>query len=167
MDWLCGDDFVCHRTYFADCLLGAEERRRVEGENILKKIVVLTFLLISVVVYIQMSGERNKELEESVLAAMEKESGKEIDLNQFTDFDWEQAYLFSPYTPQEDISRQLGIYYKDPSSIDMRDDINLLVFLNKNKVVQYAEISREYGDLVIGTDDGLSPSNGTLTIKRH
>ncbi|OZI12106.1 hypothetical protein CEW92_08500 [Bacillaceae bacterium SAS-127] len=133
----------------------------------LKKFIVLTFLLIGVVVYMQMSDERNKELEQSVLAAMKKESVEEIDLNQFTDFDWEQAYLFSPYTPQEDISGQLGINYKDPSRIDMRDDINLLVFLNKNKVVQYAEISREYGDLLITTDDGLSPSNATLTIKRH
>ncbi|WP_100401872.1 hypothetical protein [Bacillus sp. FJAT-42315] len=127
----------------------------------------LIFLLIGVVVYLQVTDERNKDLEQSVRLAMKKESVEEIDLNRFTDFDWEQAYLFSPYTPQEDISRQLGIYYKDPSSIDMRDDINLLVFLNKNKVVQYAEISREYGDLVIDTDDGLSPSNATLTIKKH
>ncbi|PAQ16168.1 hypothetical protein CD798_03380 [Bacillaceae bacterium SAOS 7] len=127
----------------------------------------LIFLLIGVVVYLQVTDERNKELEESVRLAMKKESVEEIDLSRFTDFDWKQAYLFPPYTPQENINRQLGINYKDPSRIDMRDDINLLIFLNKNKVVQYAEISREYGDLVIDTDDGLSPSNATLTIKKH
>lgn len=126
------------------------------------------FFLIILASCSQGTVNHNKELEKSISSAIEVKGVEEIDLSSLTDFDWEKVYIFGPYTTQEMINEKLGVNYKDPSSIDYRDDINLIVFLDNNKVVQYAEITRKYGDLLIETNDGfITPSDATLKIKKH
>lgn len=115
----------------------------------------------------QSVGIHNKVLEKSISSALEKESVKEIDLNTLTDFDWDKAYIFTPYTTQETINKQLGVKFKDPSNIDYRDDIYLIVFLGKNKVVQYIEIPTKYGYLSNENKDGFTPSDAILKIKKY
>ncbi|WP_437132196.1 hypothetical protein [Bacillus atrophaeus] len=135
----------------------------------MRKLVSVSFfliILVSIIVSFSLyNGKHNKELEESINSAFKENSVEKIDLNSLTDFDWDKAYIFPPYTPQESINEQLGINFKDPSSIDYRDDIYLIVFVNHDKVVHYAEISRENGD-VSTPDDALTPSNATLKINR-
>jgi hypothetical protein len=131
------------------------------------KFVYLCFFLIILASCSQGVGIHNKVLEKSISSALEKESVKEIDLDPLTDFDWDKAYIFTPYTTQETINKQLGVKIKDPSNIDYRDDINLVVFLEKNKVVQYIEIPRKYGDLLNENKDGITPSDAILKIKKH
>lgn len=48
----------------------------------------------------------------------------------------------------------------------MRDDIYLLVFLNQEKVVQFAEIERLGFTITIGDQEYLTPSNDTIYIER-
>ncbi|MEH7309073.1 hypothetical protein, partial [Neobacillus drentensis] len=110
-------------------------------------VYMICFLLNILASCSQADGLHNKVLEKSICAALEKDSVKEINLNPLIDFAWDKAYIFTPYTTQETIYKQLGVKFKDPSNIHFRDDINLIVFLNKNKVVQYVEIPRKYGDL--------------------
>lgn len=135
--------------------------------DILKRIVLMFFFLIILASCSQSTGIHNKELEKSISSAMEKEGVEKIDVNSLTDFNWEKAYIFTPYTTQETISEQLGVNYKDPSNLYYRDDINLIVFLDNNKVVQYVEITRKFGDLLIETDDGFTPLDATLKIKNN
>ena len=75
--------------------------------------------------------------------------------------------LFEPYTTQGSVDKQLGIHFKGPSNMDMRDDIYLMIFLNEGKVVQYAEIKRQYADFFIGSKEYLTPSDATIKIKRY
>ncbi|MFE7282748.1 hypothetical protein ACFU75_20865, partial [Heyndrickxia sporothermodurans] len=71
-----------------------------------------------------------------------------------------------PYTVQESINEQLGTKFKDPSNIDRRDDIYLLVFLQKSKVVQYAEINRQHLDFSLDKEY-LTPEDATVKIVKR
>lgn len=82
-------------------------------------------------------------------------------------FDWDKAYLFTPYSTQEGINEQFRVEFKDTSNIDHRDDIYLLVFLNSDKVVQFVEINRQQSDFSIGKKEYLTPSNALINIQRN
>ncbi|MFF3025646.1 hypothetical protein ACFVRR_23890 [Gottfriedia sp. NPDC057948] len=134
----------------------------------MKKFVYLIFFsLILLTSCSQVGGMHNKGLEKSISSALEKKSVTEIDINSLTDFDWDKAYLITPYTDQETINKQLGVKFKDPTNMVNRDDIYLLVFLDKNKVVQYVKIPTKYGQLLLGDKDGFSPSNPIIKIQKN
>lgn len=111
---------------------------------------------------------RNKNLEQSIEAAMKNkakdEDRIEVDIVSLTNFDWDQAFLFTPYTPQESIDEQLKIHFKDPSNIDTRDDIYLMIFMKDDKVVQYAEINKEEAYLSMGEEGYLTPTKANIDI---
>ena len=88
----------------------------------------------------------------------------EVDIVSLTNFDWDQAFLFTPYTPQESIDEQLKIHFKDPSNIDTRDDIYLMIFMKDDKVVQYAEINKEEAYLSMGEEGYLTPTKANIDI---
>ncbi|WP_258549638.1 hypothetical protein [Rossellomorea aquimaris] len=94
------------------------------------------------------------------------QDNKVIKVRSLADFKWGKAYLFEPYTPEEYIEKQLGVEFEDPSNIRSRDDIYLMVFLNEDKVVQYAELKRQRTSFSIGEKDYLSPSEDVLKIER-
>ncbi|MEH7098427.1 hypothetical protein [Neobacillus vireti] len=133
----------------------------------MKKIVFLIcFALIFLASCSQAAGIHNKGLEKSIRSSLEKKSVTEIDIKSFTDFDWDKAYLITPYTDRETIKKYLGIKFRDPTNIANRDDIYLLVFLAKNKVVQYVKIPTKYGSLMHENKDGLTPSNAIIKIQK-
>lgn len=98
---------------------------------------------------------------------VEDKNKSEIGIKTLTTFDWDKAFLFTPYSTQEAIEDELGTDFKDPSNISMRDDIYLLVFLEGNKVVQYVEMERQGSDFSIGGKGHLTPSNEVISIERH
>lgn len=91
----------------------------------------------------------------------------EIDVNSLTDFTWDKALFFPPYTTQKSITEHLRIRYKDPSDMDMRDDIYLIVYLQDNKVVQYAEINCQQSDFNMGGQKYLTPSDSSIKIELY
>ncbi|MGG1679684.1 hypothetical protein ACIFOT_28785 [Neobacillus sp. NRS-1170] len=134
----------------------------------MKKFVsMICFSLILLASCSQVVGMHNKGLEKSISSALEKKSVTEINFNSLTDFDWDKAYLITPYTDQETISEQLGVKFKDPANMAYRDDIYLLVFLDKNKVVQFVKIPTKYGQLMDGNKDGFTPSNAIIKIQKN
>ena len=133
----------------------------------MKKISVFVLLLLLLVGCSQSDVQHNTDLEESIYSIVENENKSQININLLTTFDWDEAFLFTPYSTQEGIEEQLGTDFKDPSNIDTRDDIYLLVFLNKNKVVQYAEVERQGFDFSIGEKGYITPSEDVINIERH
>lgn len=111
--------------------------------------------------------ERNVELEKSISSITEDKNNSEIILTTLTSFDWQKAFLFTPYSTQEGIEEQLGFKFNDPSDIDYRDDIYLLVFINDDKVVQYVEVERHGADFTIGEKEYLTPLNDVISIYRN
>jgi hypothetical protein len=135
----------------------------------MKNVAVFTFILIVFVLVGcgQSFFERNTDLEKAVYSLVEDINNTDIHLNSVTNFKWDKAFLFEPYTIQETITKETGVDYKDPSNIEMRDDIYLLVFLNENKVVHFAEINRQKCSFTIGESEYLTPTNDLITIVRH
>lgn len=133
----------------------------------MKGITVIIFSLLLLVGCSQSSVHQNTELEESIYSIVEDKNISEININSLTTFDWDKAFLFGPFTPQESIEEQLGVDFKDPSNIAIREDIYLLVLLNDNKVVHYAEINRQQSDFSIGEKEYLTPSNASINIERY
>ncbi|MGN8845975.1 hypothetical protein ACTQ5K_22385 [Niallia sp. Sow4_A1] len=109
--------------------------------------------------------QHNKSLEKAIYSVVKDKNSTEIELKSLTDFSWDKAFLFQPYSAQEDMSEKMGVNFKDPSKLDYRDDIYLLVFLNKDKVVQYAEIDRQGSNFNI-EDEYLTKENSKIMIKR-
>lgn len=138
-----------------------------KGDTNLKKLTVIILSLLLLVACSQNSVQHNTELEESISSIVVDENKSEINIKSLADFDWDKAFLFTPYTTQEGINEQLGVDFKDPSNMDSRDDIYLLVFLNDGKVVQYAEINRQQSDFSISEKEYLTPSNASINIERH
>ncbi|MGD6958522.1 hypothetical protein ACQCWA_12645 [Rossellomorea aquimaris] len=132
----------------------------------MKKVTVFTLLLL-LVGCSQNSIQHNTDLEESIYSIVEDKSKREVSIKSLTTFDWDKAFLFTPYSTQEGIEEQLGTDFKDPSNITARDDIYLLVFLTGDKVVQYVEIERQGSDFSIGEKGYLTPSNDVISIERH
>jgi hypothetical protein len=108
-------------------------------------------------------------LQIETLSQDSKPSPKILSLKDVTDFDWDEVYVFNPYTTHEEIESQLGFKWSDGDRIDLgsRDDINLLVFVKDNRVVQYLEVPRGRGDFILSSDDvaGLSPQQAKFEVR--
>ncbi|MCO7126030.1 hypothetical protein NIE88_09605 [Sporolactobacillus shoreicorticis] len=103
-----------------------------------KWIIVCVLFLQSILLIACSDTQHNTQLEKNVSSLAEHRNN--IDIKSYTHFKWDRAYLFKPYTSQENINKELGFKFKDPSDIDFRDDIYLLVFVKDKKVIQYAEL---------------------------
>lgn len=114
---------------------------------------------------IKRNTELEKDLHSSIIMVTDN-SQSAVYIETFTDFKWEKAFLVQPYTTQADIEKQLGVEFKDPSNIGLRDDIYLLVFINEGKVVQYAEIERVGTNFSLDDKEYLEPSNDIINIER-
>ncbi|MDN3015703.1 hypothetical protein PH210_05705 [Paenibacillus sp. BSR1-1] len=132
----------------------------------MKKVIIVIFSLYLLVGFSDSNVRQSKKLEESIHTVVENKSKSEIDITSLANFTWDKAFIFPPYTTQESIDEQLDVHFKDPSDIDKRDDIYLLVFLNKGKVLQYAEIKRQKSVFSVGEKKFLSPSSATISIVR-
>lgn len=130
---------------------------------------VLLFALLLLIGCNDNNIKRNKELEEDVksfIIMVSDDSDSELHLNGIVDFDWDKAFLITPYTSQEEIEKQVGVKLKDLSKISLRDDIYLLIFLNNDEVVQYAEINRLQTTFSLSDQEYLTPSNDLIYIER-
>ncbi len=91
----------------------------------------------------------------------------EIRFKDLTDFKWDRVYIFTSYTPTKRIDEDLGYVWQPARSInmDLRDDVNLLVFTNNGKVVFYVEHPRNLGDLDGNyKQDGYSPDEAIFKV---
>ncbi|MBU7591170.1 hypothetical protein FVO58_01200 [Metabacillus halosaccharovorans] len=109
----------------------------------------------------------NVELGKSIYSIVENVNNTEISINSLADFDWDKGFLITPYSTQEGIDEQLGVHFKDPSNIDWRDDIFLLVFMKDDEVVQYVEIDRQGAYFKLGEKEYLTPSDDVIIIQRY
>ncbi|WP_217587275.1 hypothetical protein [Lentibacillus saliphilus] len=107
----------------------------------------------------------NMDLQNDIHAVMTSKDEDTIDLGSMIDFEWDEAFLFTPYTPKSTIKNEVGL--KDPSGISYRDDIQLLVFVKDETPIEYVEIAREYGDVTRPNQFKLVPSNDQLRINRN
>ncbi|OIU71684.1 hypothetical protein [Rossellomorea aquimaris] len=132
----------------------------------MKKKIMASLLILVLTGCNQNKVLHNKDLEESIYTVVENEKNSEITVAPLTDFKWDQAFLFHPYTPQEQMEKQMGVEFEDRSNLRSRDDIYLLVFLHDGKAIQYAEMDRKQCDFSIGSSEFLAPDMDLIEINR-
>jgi len=111
----------------------------------------------------------NRASEDTLLAKRileQAESGStEIALSTLTNFDWEKAAVYGPYTTVDVIEESLNVRFKgNTQGIDFRDDIFLLVFAKGNHAIKTVELSRRIGDYY-EKNGMLTPENDVLIVK--
>lgn len=96
---------------------------------------------------------------------MIEEGTGEIELNELTDFTWDKVYIITPYTTNEALKERNG--GRDPSNMEIRDDVNAIIFIEDGKTIQYVEIAR-YADLVVDEETKIiSPEESILKFEKN
>lgn len=90
-----------------------------------------------------------------------------INIASVSSFEWERCYVFTPYTSSTEMEKQLGTSFKDPSYLDRRDDIYLLVFTDGENVISYAEIPRNGKYYAPGEKGYLDLSHPELLVSEQ
>lgn len=111
----------------------------------------------------------HKILAASLEEGIANEAIEELDLNAYTNFQWDEAHLFYPYTSDEQINEVLGFEFNGPKGmLEGNDKIHLLIFVYNNQAVEYAEIRLASGiGLVSESNDVITPKKSMLRINRQ
>ena len=130
----------------------------------MKKAIMIIFFILLLSSCSQGKPHHNKELEKEIISIMNEKVVGEINLNQTTDFIWDKAFIILPYTNNQAIKERIGS--KDPNNMEIRDDINTIVFSKAGKPIQYVEIPR-YIDLVVEDETkSITPEESVLKFEK-
>ncbi|WP_153732099.1 hypothetical protein [Sporosarcina obsidiansis] len=89
----------------------------------------------------------------------------EIPLSPLTDFDWDKAHVYGPYTTEDIIEESLNIKFKGSThGIEILEDRFLLVFAKGKHAIKTVPISRRSGNNY-ESHDILTPTNDVLLVK--
>lgn len=137
----------------------------------MKKKVVIGSILVLLILLVFASTFLHRVTEDPILAKRIEEQANsgvmKIPLSNLTDFDWDQAMVFSPYTSREMIEDRLDITVKGSiQNIDFRDDLFLLVFANGKYGVKTVELPRKTFDFT-NNDFILTPTYDGLNVSRY
>jgi hypothetical protein len=96
-------------------------------------------------------------------------NGKQIDIAELTPFEWEQLYIFKPYTPISVIDAELGYVWTEAEKtfINQEEGFDLLVFTKNDTVVNYIKWFRNKGDFSRVNRIKYQPSNAKFIYKKE
>ena len=135
------------------------------------KVIIRIAIIVCMVAGFMSCEQSRSDFNETLSSMAVKKRGCEervmVSLNKLTDFQWQRVFIFAPYTPVQKIYKSLGFEWEhaEKTNIHMRDDICLLVFVLNNRVVQYFEYPRNYGDFSkIHVKGGFAPSEALFEV---
>ncbi|MEW9674348.1 hypothetical protein [Ammoniphilus sp. 3BR4] len=120
----------------------------------MKKWILIISLVMNIVlaVYIALFKEDFAEyqvgVEQQIVLAVDKEQeNKEkviIDFKKIAPFEWDNMYVFTPYTSWEIIDNEMGLSWENSAvgRVAGRDQNDLIVFVKDNEVIGYVEHGR-------------------------
>lgn len=113
-----------------------------------KSIVMILVLALAILIgyiwweyYNSHKVKEDFELKNEVIKVVQ--SSKEIDFSKVTNFEWDEIYLFTPYTDSKEILKKDGVKrYNSKLNMEYNDGINIIAFVNSKKIITYIEINR-------------------------
>ncbi len=107
---------------------------------------ILCLIVISAYsIYLSDSLEPDEEIRDEI-----ENKDTVFDLGELVDVQWDNVYIIPPYSDVKQFCEDNDIEYRRlKTDIEHRDDINLLVFVDEQKIVKFAEISRSISDLAV------------------
>lgn len=90
-----------------------------------------------------------------------------IHLRGVSSFEWDEVFIFKPYTSTTEIDKTLGFKWEGSEStkINNRDGYNLFVFVAMGEVVKFSNVSRTNGDFTRLTKSGPFSKESTFKVK--
>lgn len=85
------------------------------NERAKNKILLVLFLLLALIIYMVVTlttpaAENERRLSSTIIV---QPAGEVVSLNKLTDFEWDKAYTFAPYTSKKEICSVIGINAND------------------------------------------------------
>jgi hypothetical protein len=109
-------------------------------------------------------------LQERIAKAVAQGEGATIRISDVAEFEWDRFHIFPPYTPTDDIDRELGFHWPSAAStgIDQLDSFTLLVFVRSSEVVAYVKLPRRDGDFSeIKHPGGYSREDAVFVVRQE
>lgn len=142
----------------------------------IKKTVIINFLvLIFLIISCKKEIQSNNEFPfENIIGKLDKiladsTADKQINIAKLTPFDWEQLYIFKPYTPISIIDSELGYIWSgaEKTFINQEDEFDLLVFTKNDTVVNYIRWYRNKGDFLKIKQIKYQPANANFIYRKE
>lgn len=116
----------------------------MKKKSIVMILVLALTILIGYILWEYYNSHKVKEdfeLKNEVIKVVQ--SSKEIDFSKVTNFEWDEIYLFTPYTDSKEILKKDGVKrYNSKLNMEYNDGINIIAFVNSKKIITYIEINR-------------------------
>jgi hypothetical protein len=88
-----------------------------------------------------------------------------IDFSKITNFEWDTMYIFTPYSKPEDILNADRVKsYNSNFKIEVLDNINMIAFVNSNKLIAFVELPRDYMEADINRHIKFSKNESKFSI---
>lgn len=125
--------------------------------------------IFSLMVLLVSCSNGDKDINQNILMQLELNSFKFVDLREVVPVPWQTFCAIGPYVSNEYVENLIGFKWnvKRYSSISSNDGITLLLFINENKVIAYAEYPRSKGDFLELKPQCLNREKATLKVKRE
>lgn len=111
---------------------------------------------------------RSGEVGWALKKAIRDNHKQEVVLKDLTHFNWDEFYVFNPYTSTDEVCKQLGLSSeecKNTIKAESTDDgIMLLVFRNQGKVVHTEMHFRWHGDFTPAPDKPFTPGSAVFLV---
>lgn len=106
------------------------------NERTKNKVIIVLFLILALVIYIVVTFTTPAAANERSLSAaiIRQTAGDVVSLNDLTDFEWDYAYTFAPYTALETICDTIGFDTK-ASLETVSESMVQMIFTKEEEVV--------------------------------
>lgn len=116
-----------------------------------KKYFAIGFIIVLLGSIVLLGINKSKVIKEDValrnVIIETVQKSNEIDFAKITSFEWDTVYVFTPYLHPKDILKEEGIStYNSDFKIEYLDSINMIGFVKSNKLVEFVELPRIYGE---------------------
>jgi len=125
---------------------------------------VIIFFILIFLTSCSNKQDENK-ISKNIYAQLKQSEWKVVDFSKTVPFEYEKICILGPYTTNESAEQALGFFWdvQKETEISGNDGINLIVFIEDNKVISYVEHSRGKGDFWKLSRKCLDYANSTLT----
>lgn len=133
-------------------------------------IVIIIIAAISTIFFATKSSrvvmEQNEELKNKMESVVLTK--KEINISKITNFNWDEMYIITPYGNPKDILTKENVHWKEiDKSIEVKDDISLIIFLNDRNIVSYFNYPRQKGDFKFIKSRKFTKSSAVFKITKN
>lgn len=150
-----------------------------------KKVVLIIGAILTVIISFSIFGtpryQSIKVKNESFVTLENKlkeaiNTNAEIDINELTNFDWDECYVFTPYYPSKAIYEKVGVEWTttktfigfllihDVENQTINDDQYLIVFKKDNKIILSANYDLNQLPVIFKLDNYTFTSNNVKFI---